>query len=380
MLDFIVSLPHYFGSFLVVLTLLVFVHEFGHFWVARRCGVRVEVFSIGFGPELFGLTDRHGTRWKLSLLPLGGYVRMFGESNLAATSEGTSAPMSAQDQAATFHGKSVWRRAAVVVAGPTANFIFAVLLLSGLNLGYGQLVSAPVVSAVDPLSAAAAAGILPGDRIVSLNGQAVDRFEDIANAVQLGLDAPLTIIVDRNGTTVTMSAVPRVVEEVDLFGNRHRIGRLGIRSTGETQLIRHGPVGALSAAVEETYRISAGTLQAIGQMVVGTRSAEEVGGIIRIAKMSGDVAGEGLAAMLTFAAILSINLGLINLFPVPMLDGGHLVYYVIEAVRGRPLGWRAQEWGFRIGVALVASLFLFATRNDLKSFPVVADFFRRLFT
>jgi regulator of sigma E protease len=380
MLAFVSDLPHYLISFLVIITILVFVHELGHFLIARWCGVRVEVFSIGFGPELFGRTDRRGTRWKFSALPLGGYVKMFGDTNIVSLPDGSERPMTPAEEAVSFHHKSLARRAAVVAGGPFANFLFAIVVLAVMFATSGQQFSSTEIATVDPESAAGAAGLQAGDRILSINGQPIHRFEDIAATVQMGLDAPLALSVDRGGTTLQLSAQPKVIEDTDIFGNVHRIGRLGIRSTGAGEVVRYEPLAALGVAVGETWRITEGTLQALWQIVNGSRPANELGGVIRIAKMSGDVTSISLLAGVSLAALLSINLGLINLFPIPMLDGGHLVFYAIEAVRGRPLGARAQEWGFRVGLALVLALFLFATRNDLMSFPAVVNFVKRLIT
>jgi regulator of sigma E protease len=379
-MEFIGGLPHYLISFLVILTVLVFVHELGHFWVARRCGVRVEVFSIGFGPELFGFNDRRGTRWKFSALPLGGYVKMFGHTETVTEPDGRERPMTLDEQQVAFHYKPLSQRAAVVVAGPLANFLFAIVLLAGLFTLYGQPYSPAVIGGVVEGGAAEAAGMMPGDRILSVNGRAIERFEDVANIVQLGLDEPLVVVVERGGAQLTLSAQPTVIEETDLLGNKHRIGRLGISSSAPSEVMRYDPLTAVWQATKQTYELSAGTLKAVWQMVTGTRSSEEIGGVLRIAQMSGEVTQMGFASAVFFAAVLSINLGLINLFPVPMLDGGHLAFYAFEALRGRPLGARAQEWGFRIGLVLVFALFVFATRNDLMSFPAVARFIERLIT
>jgi regulator of sigma E protease len=379
-MEFIGGLPHYLISFLVILTVLVFVHELGHFWVARRCGVRVEVFSIGFGPELFGFTDRRGTRWKFSALPLGGYVKMFGHTETVTEPDGRERAMTLDEQQVAFHYKKLSQRAAVVVAGPLANFLFAIVLLAGLFSLYGQPYSPAVIGGVVEGGAAEAAGMLPGDRILSVNGRAIERFEDVANIVQLGLDEPLVVVIERGGEQLTLSAQPTIIEETDLLGNKHRIGRLGISSSAPSEVMRYDPLTAVWQATKQTYELSAGTLKAVGQMLTGTRSSEEIGGVLRIAQMSGEVTQMGFASAVFFAAVLSINLGLINLFPVPMLDGGHLAFYAFEALRGRPLGARAQEWGFRIGLVLVLALFVFATRNDLMSFPAVARFIERLIT
>lgn len=379
-MEFIGGLPHYLISFLIVLTVLVFVHELGHFWVARRCGVRVEVFSIGFGPELFGFNDRRGTRWKFSALPLGGYVKMFGQGETVPDGEGGERAITPDERAEAFHHKRLSQRAAIVAAGPLANFLFAIVVLAALFAIHGQTLSSTVIGEVVAGSAADTAGLQPGDRILSLNGQEIGSFEEVAQIVQFRLDQPLAVVVERNGAELSLSAQPQAVETTDAFGNTHRVGRLGITSSGPGEMVRYDPLSALGLATQETYRITVSTLEAVWQMVIGVRPSEEIGGVLRIAKMSGDVAQVGFASTVFFAAVLSINLGLINLFPVPLLDGGHLTFYALEALRGRPLDARTQEWGFRIGLVLVLALFVFATHNDLMSFPAVAQFIERLIT
>jgi regulator of sigma E protease len=292
---------------------------------------------------------------------------MFGDSNVTSMPDGSERELTAEEQLVSFHHKSLARRAAVVAAGPAANFLFAIVVLAVMFASFGQQFSSTEIDQVLPGSAAEAAGVKPGDKVVAINGEAVRRFEDIAATVQLGLDAPLAITVERDGQTLQLQAQPKIIQDRDIFGNVHRIGRLGIQSKGAGQVVQHDAFGAVGAAVDETWRVTAGTLQAVWQMVTGIRPADELGGVLRIGKMSGDVTRLGVAATVSLAALLSINLGLINLFPVPMLDGGHLLFYAIEAVRGRPLGRRAQEWGFRVGLALVVALFVFATRNDLVS-------------
>jgi regulator of sigma E protease len=359
-------LIHYGIPFLCVLTVLVFIHELGHYLVARWNRVRVEVFSIGFGPELFGWTDRAGTRWKVSLLPFGGYVRMFGETGAEENAGGETKPLSAADRAGSFHYKKLWQRAAVVVAGPLANFLFAIVVSAILFATVGQQFTSTVVSEVKAGSAAAVAGIQPGDKIVALDGKPVSRFEEIAAAVMLGLDEPLHLKIERAGKTIDLTARPQIVEQVDIFGDKHRIGQLGIQSKlGVGEVVRYDPATAIWMATVETYNRSAGMLKAIGQIITGIRPSNEVGGVIRIAKMSGDIASHSLIELVDFAVLLSINLGLINLFPVPLLDGGRLLFFAAEALRGRPLGPRTEEWGVRLGLALVLSLMLFATWNDL---------------
>lgn len=368
----------YLIPFLVVLTILVFVHELGHYLVARRCGVRVEVFSIGFGPEIFGITDRTGTRWKFSAIPLGGYVKFFGDANAASQPGEEASALDEEERKVSFHHKRLGQRAWIVAAGPLANFLFAVVALAGLFIFFGQPFTPAEVGEVQPESAAAEAGIEPGDRIVEINGTTIERFEEVQRIVRLSPGSEMSMVVERAGERVVLSVTPERQEVEDNFGNRHTIGLLGVSRSG-MEYRRHDPFTAVWRAGGETVVLTGATLQAVGQIISGTRSTKELGGPVRIAQMSGDVADAGLVNLLWFMAILSINLGLINLFPIPMLDGGHLVFYAIEAIRGRPLGERAQEYGFRIGLALVLSLMIFVTWNDLVQLQVFS-FFRQLVT
>ncbi len=364
------------AAFLFILTVIVFFHELGHYAVARRNGVRVEIFSIGFGPEIFGWTAKSGTRWKVSLLPLGGYVKMFGEA--ATTGVGDEERELTEDEKrVSFHHKRLSQRAQVVAAGPIANFILAIIILAGLFMSVGQRYTPAEVGKIASGSAAAVAGFKPGDRITAIDGTSIERFEEVQRIVRMAPGQALSVTVRRDGQVVTLRAVPKRSEIVDRFGNRSEIGLLGISRTG-TEYKKHGPVSAVIEAVSETWRLSAFTMQAVGQMITGKRSAEDLGGPIRIAQMSGQVAEVGLSSVFWFLAVLSINLGLINLFPVPMLDGGHLMFYGLEAVRGRPISERVMEIGFRIGLGLVLSLFLFVTFQDLSRFEGIARFFRNL--
>lgn len=378
-MDFIFSGTHYVVSFLVVLTVLVFVHELGHFWVARRNGVRVQTFSIGFGPELFGWNDRHGTRWKISALPLGGYVKMFGEADTVLDEQGNERELTEAEKAVSFSHKRLGQRAAIVFAGPAANFILAIVIMAGLYAIYGKPYASNEVGEVIAGSVAEEAGIQPGDRIVAINGRTIERFEEIVEVVRLGLDKPLEMVLARDGETVAITVEPRIVDDLDQFGNKQRVGQLGIRPGGDGGVIEYGPVQAVWAAVEDTASMVGAIFTVIGQMLDGSRSSQELGGILTIGKMAGDVASISIVWLISFAATLSVNLGLINLFPIPMLDGGHLAFYAAEAIRGRPLGARAQEWGFRIGLALVLCLMLYATWNDLVRLEVV-DYVKNLVT
>ncbi len=367
------------GAFLVVLTVLVFVHELGHYLSARRNGVKVQIFSIGFGPELLGWTDRAGTRWKLSLVPIGGYVKMFGDADAASMPVEAVEEMTEAQKAVSFFHKRLMQRAEIVAAGPAANFLFAIVVLAGFFMTVGQPFTPADIGEVIPGSAAERAGFQPKDKIVAINGQTIERFEDIQQIVGLDDGEPLQVQVRRNGQELTLTATPSVEEEKDIFGNVHRIGRLGIKRTG-TEFVRRDPVSAVWRAVGETWNIAAGTLQAAGQMVTGRRTADELGGPIAIAQMSGAVARIGVVDLIRFMALLSVNLGLINLFPIPILDGGHLLFYAAEAIRGRPLGQRAQEYGFRLGLALVLTLMIFVTWNDLVHRTGVIPFLKSLLT
>ncbi|MFO0997177.1 MAG: RIP metalloprotease RseP [Alphaproteobacteria bacterium] len=356
--------------FLVALTVVVFVHELGHYAVARLCGVRVEVFSIGFGPEMFGITDRHGTRWKFSLVPLGGYVKMFGDRDAASTPGEPAVAMTPEERAVAFPEKSVGRRAAIVAAGPIANVLFSILVFAGLFATVGEPYTPPEIGVVDPDSAADKAGIRPGDRILSVNGRNIDRFEDLRQIVQIGLGAPLDMVVKRDGAELRLAVTPVVVDQTDSLGNKFPIGLLGVKSRGYAYT-RHDPATALWRGVAASWAQVEIAGKAIGQMIEGTRTTKEIGGPLRIAWISGEVAKGGVLTLISFMAILSVNLGLINVVPIPILDGGHLLFYAAEAVRGRPLGARAQEYGFRIGLALVLVLFVVATWNDLVHLRVV---------
>ena len=364
------SLLVYPVAFLFVLTIVVFVHEYGHFWVGRRCGVGVKAFSIGFGRELFGWDDRHGTRWKISAIPLGGYVKFVGDMNAASVPDDAAlARMSAAERAMSFQNQSLPRRAAIVAAGPAANFILAILVFAGLAYFGGRQVLAPRIEAVQPGSAAEIAGLRPDDLVVSIDGRAIASFADMQRLVSTSAGDTLEIIVERDGRKLNLQATPTVREvEVPGFG-KQRMGLLGIqgsRDPADVRFVRYGPLESLSLGVYETWSVVDRTFNYLGKLISGRESAQQLSGPIGIMRVSGEVASlGGVSPLISLVAILSVSIGLINLFPIPLLDGGHLLFYAVEAVRGRPLSDRAQEIGFRIGLAIVVMLMLFATWNDI---------------
>lgn len=442
----------YGGTFVLVLSILVFVHEWGHYIVARLCGVRVEAFSIGFGKELFGIEDRNGTRWKVALIPLGGYVKLFGDVDPASAQHddtikdemtGSARPMSAQERSVAFFAKPVWQRALIVLAGPAINYIFAIILLTFLYALSGKPITPPVAAGIISESAASTAKFLPQDEILQIDGTEITSFEEIRQMMMITLDAPKHFLVRRGGELITIEATPEKVEDEDRFGFKHSRGLLGLISPRQAvkidtitaingqpytdnearrkalvglmgknftitmndgdkdeslmiapsaefnsllikpdaqnpesgilflsgkpieAFVKYDPLHAFLRAAEQAYVVSAGTLEALGQMVVGTRSAGELGGVIRIGALAGDMAQQGMIALIIFTALLSINLGLINLFPIPMLDGGHLVFYGLEAALGKPIPDRFQEYAFRFGLVFLVFVMVFANINDI---------------
>ena len=355
--------------FLFVLTIVVFFHELGHFLVARWAGVRVLTFSLGFGPELVGFNDRHGTRWRISAVPLGGYVRFFSDDTEASTpSAETLANMTAEERQGSFHHKKVGPRAAIVAAGPIANFLLAIVIFTVMFTFFGKPSTTARVDKVEANSAAAAAGFQVGDIVTSIDGTKIESFTDMQRIVAIRAGDKLSFTVKRGDQVVQLSGTPQLREVKDPFGNVHRQGVLGITrqtAAGDVLTERVDPATALWLGVKETWFVIDRTLSYIGGVFTGREAADQVGGPLRIAQISGQVASIGMAALINLAAVLSISIGLLNLFPVPLLDGGHLLFYAVEAVRGRPLSERAQEMGFRIGLGLVLMLMVFATYNDI---------------
>ena len=359
----------YLIPFLFVLSLVVFFHELGHFLIARWCGVRILVFSIGFGPEIIGFNDRYGTRWKISAIPLGGFVKFFGDENAASVPDGAAAAsMDASERAHSFMFQPVLKRAAIVVAGPLSNFVLAIVIFAAVFMLYGKQTMSARVDSVQPGSAAAAAGFESGDLVVAIDGHAIDNFADMQRIVSASAGEALSITVDRGGVQRVLTATPALKEVKDNFGNVQRIGILGISRSMAPEDLKLRPVAppqAIWMSVEETWSVVERTLSYIGGVISGREAANQLGGPIRIAQMSGQVASFGFVPLIQLAAVLSVSIGLLNLFPIPLLDGGHLLFYLIEGVRGRPLSEKAQEVGFRIGLAIVLMLMIFATFNDI---------------
>jgi len=354
-------------SFALVIGPLVFVHEMGHYLAGRACGIKADAFAIGFGREIAGFTDRRGTRWKFGWLPLGGYVKFAGDMNAAGQPSADWLALPAEERQQTFQSKTVWQRAFVVAAGPVVNFIIAILILGGFALAYGDVRMPPIVGATVPGSAAAAAGLQAGDRITAIGGRSVETFDDMARYARIRAGDRARVDLVRGDAQLSRDLVIGTDLQRDRFGNEYKIGRLGI--AGARPVIV--PVGLLEApivAVKRTGEIVSMMVETLGQVVTGRRSVKELGGPLSIAKVSGEQMSLGLDAYVFLIALVSINLGFINLLPIPMLDGGHLFFYAIEAVRRRPVGPEVQEWAFRGGLAAILALMLIVTFNDLGNF------------
>ncbi|MBB2685795.1 RIP metalloprotease RseP [Rhizobium sophoriradicis] len=357
-------------TFILVLSLLVFVHEMGHYLVGRWSGIRILAFSVGFGPEIFGFTDRYGTRWKISAIPLGGYVRFFGDEDVSSKPDNDGiAAMSEEDRARSFAGAKLWKRAATVAAGPIANFLLAIAIFAVLFSVYGRMIADPVVAEVAPDGAAAAAGILPGDLLVAIDGNKVETFDDVRRYVAIRPSQKIIVTVERGGQKLDVPMVPQRTDRTDQFGNKIELGQIGIitnKEAGNFRLRTYTPLEAVREGVIESAGIVTGTFKYIANIFAGSMRADQLGGPIRVAQASGQMASLGIGAVLQLAAALSVSIGLLNLMPVPVLDGGHLMFYAVEAVRGRPLGSKAQEIAFRIGLAMILTLMVFTTWNDIS--------------
>lgn len=354
-------------AFIAVIGPLVFVHEMGHYLVARWCGVKADIFSIGFGPELAAWTDKRGTRWRIAALPLGGYVKFAGDMNAASQADPEWLMLPPAERAHSFPAKPVWQRAAIVAAGPLINLIFAVVLLGGLAMVHGAPVSEPVIGRVAQGSAAEAADLRAGDRIVRIMDREIESFRDISSIVSLRPNELLPYVIDRDGTLIEKDIAAGTRIEEDRFGNVYRIGQLGVAS-GEVTLRPVRLWDAPAVGFDQAVQITRTAFDGLGQIITGRRSVKELGGPLKIADISGQAASLGVASFVFFMALISINLGFINLLPIPMLDGGHLLFYAIEAVQRRPVSPMVQEWAYRSGLALLLTLMLLVTFNDLGSF------------
>jgi regulator of sigma E protease len=356
--------------FLFVLTVVVFVHEMGHYLVGRACGIGVNAFSIGFGPELIGFNDRRGTRWKLCAIPLGGYVKFVGDMN-ASSSQPSSDEIAALNEAqrkVAFHTQPVWKRAATVFAGPAFNFLLTIAVFAVLFSIHGRYVAEPMVASVNPDSPAAVAGIQPGDRFVSVNGEKVDTFADVQRLVSGRAGDPLTFVMLRNGAEVSLVATPQPMEQEDALGNKIKVAVIGVvnnQELGQPRLITYSPIGAIGAAVEETGHIVERTGQFLTRFAVGREDKCQLGGPVKIAGMSAQAARLGFDWLVQLVALLSVGIGILNLLPIPPLDGGHLMFYAIEAVIRRPVSERMMEAVYRTGMLLVLAFMAFVFWNDL---------------
>lgn len=388
-------------AFLVMLPLIVFIHELGHFQTGRLFGIKIDAFSIGFGPELKRWVDRHGTIWRISAIPLGGYVKFFGDANAASAGTATEnngragttqfgsqrealeASLSPEDKAVCFHFRPVWQRAAVVAAGPIANFVLAIVLLAGLFMAFGRVVVEPVIGSVQEDSAAAEAGFEPGDRILTLNGRTVRSWEGLATRIKLASGEELTFIVERDGETVELQATPRRIVQQDAFGNEIQAGQLGVGADANyVTSVRYGPIAAVGEGVREVGRIIGVTGRYFARLLTFREDPSQIGGPVRIAQFAGQAASSGFvetpeevslgrrllvsgSAFLNVSALISISVGFLNLLPVPVLDGGHLMFYGYEAVAGKPMNEAVQGVLFRIGMLLVFTMIIFVVVNDV---------------
>ena len=364
-MDFLSSAANILVGFVFVISVVVFIHELGHYIVAKLCGVRITAFSLGFGKELCGFTDRSGTRWKISLLPLGGYVKMFGDASAASNADSEAlANMDAEERKVAFHYQPLYKKALVVVAGPLANFLLTICVLTYFIMANGLPSIEPVAGGIIAESAAAKAGLQPGDRILRIDDDAIQSFNDIVYHLSTNLGTEVTLQVKRGEKEFPLTLTPKIIEDDDGLGNKLHRALIGIKSPKPT-VEYVGLPRAIGEAVNRTYITCASTLKAIGQIITGKRTAKDLRGTIGMAQLSGQAAEKGIVILIGLIATISANLGLVNLLPIPMLDGGWLVFYLIEAVRGRPMAEKVQEYSFRVGFGLIAALMLFTFINDI---------------
>jgi regulator of sigma E protease len=351
-----------FFYFLAVIV-IVFIHELGHFFVGRWSGVNVEAFSVGFGRELFGFNDKHGTRWKFCAIPLGGYVKFEGDANAASLPSFNHTPTPTSLQ-----GAKLWKRFLIVLAGPVANFLLAIAIFTAMFMFVGEYVMAPKVGSVRPNSAASAAGLLPGDMIKKIDGKVIADFQDILEAMTLRGETPILLTIDRDGKVFDANITPRVEEVDDGMGGKAKRSLIGIGSdttNPQTVAVKYGFVDAVNKGVDRTWFFASTTMRYLGKIFLGVESADQLHGPVGTAKMAGITASMGVLSFITFIGFISVSIGLVNLFPIPMLDGGHLVFFIIEGIMGKPVSPQTQEWSFRIGLSAILMLMIFVTRNDM---------------
>lgn len=368
-MDWLINLFYYLVPFLILLGILVFVHELGHFLVARSCGVKVEEFSIGFGREIWGFNDKHGTRWKIALIPLGGFVKMLGDADASSTAPGEEAQsLSEEEKKHSFLFQPPSKKLAIAVAGPAANYIFAILVFMGIFYFMGKMTFPPIIGEVVEGGAAAQSGMMVNDRVLAINGQKVESFTDLQREVDLITDGKAVLDIERDGKPLTLTVMLKETEIEGADGKKITKAMLGVRSVNVVEVQKEDLSlwQAFRNAVDETWTITDATLRGIGQMLTGRRNADDVGGVIRIAEMTGDISKQhSLMSFLVFMALLSINLGLLNLFPIPVLDGGQVLICLIEIITRREMNEKLKEYMFKIGLALILALLVFATWNDL---------------
>ncbi len=363
--------PHpiiYIIAFIIMIGILVIIHELGHYWVGRWCGVKAERFSIGFGPQIYGRVDKRGTLWRVAALPLGGYVQFKGDMSAAGGEDPEWMKLPEKERNQTFQSKKLWQRAAIVFAGPAINFLFAILIIAGFYAFYGNLVQPAIVDKVLPSQTAQTMGMKQGDVISQFNGDEVSDFRDLAREISLLPNENITLEVERGDQTISMSG--RLGERIfeDQYGNESRLGSLGIEAKLDSTLTPVPIWKAPILATIETGNIIRLTFKSLGQIITGKRSVKELGGPLKIAKISGEQFALGLLSYISLIAFISINLGFINLLPIPMLDGGHLLMYAIEGIRGKAVGPVFQEWFFKVGFITVVGFMIMVTFNDLSSF------------
>ena len=364
------AITHNFFSFLLIFSIIVFIHEFGHYYVAKMCGVKVEIFSIGFGKEIFGFNDKSGTRWKFSIFPLGGYVKMFGDSDPSSSGldKQKLQNFTVSQKKVSFYFQNVYKRIAIVFAGPLANFILAILLLIVIFIFEGKSNILPIVGEVFNDMPAKQAGLKEGDKILAIDGNKVNSFSEVQNQIFLSTQENISFDIERNGNLLNIKIRPKIKESEDIFGQKVQKRLIGIMASQKYLITKKlSFFEAVNESILHTYNTSVQILRFLGQLIIGQRDMKDLSGVVKIAQYSGKSVEIGLFFTLFFMAVISINLGVLNLLPIPMLDGGHILFYFIEALRGKAVSARKQEFFFRIGFAVLISLMIFTTFNDINS-------------